>query len=118
MRITSLSSEFSTEQLASGQLESSGDLVGERALHAMEFSPPLEEEEGGTSGAQVTSTLEPSSPENVEPVEPEVTLFPRAEPEISELSPTVSLCKPGPMHSSIHPTLSTAGSSVSIIRPS
>ncbi|VDK35559.1 unnamed protein product [Taenia asiatica] len=89
MRITSLSSDFSTENLASGQLESSGDMVGERVLHTMEFSSPFEEEEGGTSGAQVTSTLEPSSPGNVEPVEePEVTLLPRAEPEISELSPT------------------------------
>ncbi|EUB55507.1 Ankyrin-3 [Echinococcus granulosus] len=87
MRVTSLSSDFSTEHLASGQLESMGDLVGERGLHAMEFSLPLGEE--GASEAQITSTLEPSSPENVEPVErAEVTLLPRAEPEISELSTT------------------------------
>ncbi|VDM34980.1 unnamed protein product [Hydatigera taeniaeformis] len=70
--------------------KSASDLVGERALHTMEFSSPFEEEEGGgTSAAHVTSTLEPSSPENVEPVEePEVTMMPRAEPEISELSMT------------------------------
>nr|CDS20415.1 ankyrin :unc [Echinococcus granulosus] len=87
MRVTSLSSDFSTEHLASGQLESMGDLVGERGLHAMEFSLPLGEE--GASEAQITSTLEPSSPENVEPVErAEVTLLPRAEPKISELSTT------------------------------
>ncbi|KAM3175691.1 hypothetical protein ACTXT7_008019 [Hymenolepis weldensis] len=96
MAVTSLSSEIFTDQLESGQLESSGDLVGERAHQAMEFSLPItEEEEGeGATGAQATSTLEPSSPENAEPVEQpeeapvEAALPTRAEPEISELTET------------------------------
>ncbi|VUZ46635.1 unnamed protein product [Hymenolepis diminuta] len=96
MAVTSLSSEVFTDQLESGQLESSGDLVGERAHQAMEFSIPITEEEegGGVTGAQATSTLEPSSPENAEPVEQpeeplvEAALPTRAEPEISELTET------------------------------
>lgn len=96
MAVTSLSSEIFTDQLESGQLESSGDLVGERAHQAMEFSSPITEEEEGeaVSAAQVTSTLEPSSPENIEPVERraevlvESILPTRAEPEISELTET------------------------------
>uniref|UniRef100_A0A0R3TAI2 Death domain-containing protein n=1 Tax=Rodentolepis nana TaxID=102285 RepID=A0A0R3TAI2_RODNA len=96
MAVTSLSSELFTDQLESGQLESSGDLAGERAHQAMEFSPPITEEVEGeeATGAQVTTTLEPSSPENVEPVEQpeeapiEFALPTRAEPEISELTET------------------------------
>lgn len=87
----------------SGQLETSNDLVGERARQAMSFSPPLEEqeEEGGEeavgNGCPVTSTLEPSSPENLEPMERsemaptlDGRMIVRAEPENSELSTTVS----------------------------
>lgn len=99
MAVTSLSSDVFTDQFASGQLESSGDLVGERAREVLQFSPPITGENGGecVSSAQVTSTLEPSSPENAEPVEqpeelPVETIMPtRAEPEISEISGTVTV---------------------------
>ena len=93
------SSDLVTDQLVSGQLESSGDLVGEHARQSIDFSSPLENEESETeaamaSGNRVTSTLEPSSPENLEPVEHSETVeqlpdVARAEPETSDLSASV-----------------------------
>uniref|UniRef100_A0A5K3EKY1 Death domain-containing protein n=1 Tax=Mesocestoides corti TaxID=53468 RepID=A0A5K3EKY1_MESCO len=82
-----VSSDLSTEQLESGQLEDSGDLVGEKARQSIDFPSFVE----GTGGENVTSTLEPSSPENAEPREmhspgAEVVLPAHAEPEVSEIS--------------------------------
>ncbi len=82
-KVTSIQSSepFSTAQLESGQLESMATPVEEGNGITESSFQVAESGEGG-----VGSTLEPSSPENAEPMEVHAAVAAHAEPEVTDSS--------------------------------